>query len=126
MPCQIITIRLDGLTAGDYLAHLCDPDPAAGGLGLLSVDVRAEPLGDVVEASLVWAGAVPEASDAAQAAGLPRVAEAVALDAVIVHDLPATADARPRRAPALPERVANRLAVSARPPHVGPLLLRWA
>jgi hypothetical protein len=80
MPRQILTFELDGLTAGDYLAHVADPEPFALGNRLQSVTVRAEPLGDTVEAVLVWDGPVPAPCAAAQAAGLPWVAEVRALE----------------------------------------------
>ena len=79
MPRQLLTIELDGLTAGDYLCHFSDPDPAALGHGLRSVDVRAEPLGTTVEVLLEWEGAAPDPCHAAQAAGLPQVVEAISL-----------------------------------------------
>ena len=136
MPRQILTIELDGLTAGDYLAYVAEPEPSAR--GLRSVTVRAEPLGSVVEAVLVWEAAVPDACVAAHAAGLPFVAEAVSIDARIVDELFApeqrrAAAARRRRfAPrvadrlgALADRAASRLAAAqAAPPTPAPLLLR--
>ena len=89
MPRQILTIQLDGLTAGDYLAHLRDPEPAALGHALRSIVLRAEPLGDVVQATLEWDGAAPAPRAAARAAGLPVVAEVARADAVVVHELAA-------------------------------------
>jgi hypothetical protein len=35
MPLQILTLKLDGITAGDYLTWCRDPDPPALGLALL-------------------------------------------------------------------------------------------
>lgn len=131
MPRQILTIELDGLTAGDYLAYVADPEPHAR--GLRSVTVRAEPLGSVVEAVLVWEGAPPEACAAARAAGLPLVAEAVSIAASIVDELPGPAPAPRRRfAPrvadrlgALADRAAARLAAAqAAPVTPAPLVLR--
>ena len=84
MPRQILTLRLDGITAADYLAHFRDPEPAALGHALRSVDVRAEPLGDTIEAVLVWEETVPAPCAAAQASGLPRVAEVVS---IVEHSL---------------------------------------
>jgi hypothetical protein len=86
---QILTLHLDGVTAADYLAHLCDPEPPALGSALRSVAVRAAPLGDTVEATLEWARRPPAAPAAARAAGLPLVAEVARLDAVVVQALAA-------------------------------------
>jgi hypothetical protein len=80
MPRQIITIELDGLTAGDYLAHVCDPEPPALGHGLTSVALRADPFGSTIEAVLTWEDCVPVPRVAAPAAGLPLVAEVVAVE----------------------------------------------
>ena len=134
MPRQILRIELDGLTAGDYLAHLRDPEPPALGFGLRSVAVRAEPRGDTVEATLVWNETAPAARLAAQGAGLPIVAEVVRVEATEVPDLeakpapaPAMAPARkPGRLAAMTERAAQRLAAQARPATYAPQVLRWA
>ncbi|HEV2812228.1 MAG TPA: hypothetical protein VGW10_03150 [Solirubrobacteraceae bacterium] len=136
MPRQIVTIELAGLTAGDYLAHLSEPEPAALGCGLRSITVRAEPLGHTVEAVLVWREAAPSARVAAQAAGLPLVAEVVRVEAVEVDEPPAgrpverrvPAPARPRqgRLSGLGARAAARLAAQARPATFQPTVLRWA
>ena len=134
MPRQILTIALDGLTAGDYVAHVCDPEPPALGHGLRSITLRAEPLGRIVEALLVWDGAAPAPRAAALAAGLPLVAEVVRVDATEIHELPVErpaerADrepARRSRLSALTERAAQRLAAQARPATYPPHLLRWA
>lgn len=84
---QILTLHLDGVTASDYLAHLSDPEPPALASALRSVTVRAEPLGDTVEATLEWARRAPAARAAAQAAGLPLVAEVARVESVVVHAL---------------------------------------
>jgi hypothetical protein len=134
MPRQILTIELDGLTAGDYIAHVADPEPPALGRGLRSVTLRAQPLDRTVEALLVWDEAAPGACEAATAAGLPFVAEAVRIEATEIHDVPV--ERRPERtkkpAPklsrlsALTERAALRLAHQARPATFSPQVLRWA
>lgn len=86
---QLLTIELDGLTAGDYLGHLSDPEPTALGHGLRSVAVRAEPLGTRVDVVLEWeAVAAPDACAAAQAAGLPFVGEAVSLESRVAGQPP--------------------------------------
>ncbi|HEX8085138.1 MAG TPA: hypothetical protein VF529_12675 [Solirubrobacteraceae bacterium] len=131
MPRQILTLELDGLTAGDYIAHVCDPEPPALGHGLRSMTLRAEPLGATVEAMLVWDEPVPSARVAAQAAGLPLVAEVVKVDATEIHDLPRPGERREARTPArrfsaLTERAAQRLAAQARPGTFAPQVLRWA
>ena len=79
--CQLLTLTLDGITAGDYLAWVRDPEPPALGRGLRSVAVRARPLGDTVDAVLCWDGGVPAAADSARAAGLPLTPEVVSVRA---------------------------------------------
>jgi hypothetical protein len=68
---QILTLKLDGITAGDYLAWCRDPDPPALGLGLRSIAIHADPLGDTITATLDWNQPAPPAAYAASAAGLP-------------------------------------------------------
>jgi hypothetical protein len=80
MTFQTLRLTLDGMTAGDYLAHLYDPEPPALGLGLRSVAVRGEPLGDVVEALLCWDGPAVSPHRAARLAGFPLPGEVVALE----------------------------------------------
>jgi len=71
MPRQRLTLRLDGITAADYLQWVRDPDPPALDAGLITVSVEAAPLGDTVTAELDWAGPAPPAARAAPIAGLP-------------------------------------------------------
>lgn len=85
MTRQMLTIELDGLTAGDYLAHACDPDPSAP--GPRSLAIRAAPLGTRVEAILTWDGAAPEPCAAARAAGLACMPEVVSLVARQVEEI---------------------------------------
>ena len=54
MPLQILTLKLDGITAGDYLAWCRDPDPPALSFALRSVHVDANPLGDTITTTLAW------------------------------------------------------------------------
>lgn len=70
MARQVLTLQLNGITAGDYLQWVRDPEPPALDAGLLSVGVEADPLGDTVTATLVWIGPAPPAPHAARAAGL--------------------------------------------------------
>ena len=138
MPRQILTIELDGLTAGDYLAYMSDPEPPAVGFGLLSMSIRAQPLADTLEVDLVWEDCVPAPRVALQAAGLPVVAEVVRIDVAEARPAPtptpgpapapaaARRPSRPSRLSALTERAAARLAAQARPVAVQPLVLRWA
>jgi hypothetical protein len=129
MPRQILTIELDGLLAGDYLAHLSDPEPAALGHGLRSVAVRAEPLGSTVEAVLAWDGPSPAPRVAARAAGLPLVAEVVSVTARELDAVPAARRKEahaPGRLSAFVDRAAAQLATQVRPAPAQPLLLRWA
>jgi hypothetical protein len=71
MALQTITLLLDDMTAGDYLAYVRDADPPAIGYGLRSVSVHADPLGDTVTAVLDWARTPPPFQRMATAAGLP-------------------------------------------------------
>ena len=71
MPPQILSLKLDGITAGDYLTWCRDPEPPALDFALRSVSVDADPLGDTITAILDWNGPAPHPSAAATAAGLP-------------------------------------------------------
>ena len=71
MPLQILTLKLDGITAGDYLAWCRDPDPPALSFALRSVHVDANPLGDTITATLAWNQPAPPPPAAATTAGLP-------------------------------------------------------
>jgi hypothetical protein len=68
---QILTLKLDGITAGDYLTWCRDPDPPVLGLALRSLSIDADPLGETITAILDWNESPPPASAAASAAGLP-------------------------------------------------------
>jgi hypothetical protein len=77
---QSLIIRLNGITAGDYLTWVRDPEPPALDHGLCSVAVSAEPLGDLVHVELIWAGRPPTAPGAAAAAaGFALTPEVVAV-----------------------------------------------
>jgi hypothetical protein len=78
MGLQHLTLTLDGITAGDYLTWGRDPEPPALGLSLRSITVRADPLGDTVEAALAWPGSPPAPLAAAPIAGLPLTPEVIA------------------------------------------------
>jgi hypothetical protein len=72
MPLQLLHLKLDDITAGDYLAWCRDPEPPALGFGLRSIQVEADPLGDTITAVLDWRQPAPSPSAAAAAAaGLP-------------------------------------------------------
>ena len=87
MTYQTLHLRLDGMTAGDYLAHLRDPEPASLGAGLHAVVGEAEPLADVVAALLAWEGAAPEPCRAAAMAGFPTPSEVVSLECRVLESL---------------------------------------
>jgi hypothetical protein len=77
---QSLLIRLDGITAGDYLTWVRDPEPPALDRGLRSVAISAEPLGELVNIELVWAGQPPTTPGAAAlAAGLALTPEVAAI-----------------------------------------------
>lgn len=71
MPAQTVTLKLDGITAGDYLTWCRDPDPPALDRGLRSIGIEADPLGDTITATLDWDASAPGPAVAAAAAGLP-------------------------------------------------------
>lgn len=87
MSPQVLTLKLDGITAGDYLAWCRDPDPPALGFALRSVHVDADPLGDTITATLDWTKSPPPPPAAATAAGLPLLPDTQ------VHPSPAWAAA---------------------------------
>jgi hypothetical protein len=72
---QRLTFELDGITAGDYLAYVRNPDPPGLGTVLRSIAIHAEPLGDTLEVVLAWNGTPPDPADAAVLAGLPMTPE---------------------------------------------------
>jgi hypothetical protein len=80
MPPQILTLTLDGVTAGDYLTWVRDPEPAALGLVLRSIALHADPLGDTIEAVLHWNVAAPAPREAASLAGLPLTEDVIAVE----------------------------------------------
>jgi len=67
---QILTLKLDGITADDYLTWCRDPDPPALDFGLRSISIQADPLGDTITATLDWDQPAPAAATAATAAGM--------------------------------------------------------
>jgi hypothetical protein len=71
MSLQILSLSLDGITAGDYLTWCRDPDPPALGYALRSIRVDADPLSDTITAILDWNQPAPAPATAATAAGLP-------------------------------------------------------
>jgi hypothetical protein len=76
---QVITLDLDGITAGDYLAHCLDADPPLEATRLRSVAVEAQPLDATVVAVLRWDGMPPPARAAAATAGLQLTADVAAV-----------------------------------------------
>ena len=79
MSRQVLTLKLDEITASDYLTWVRDPDPPAP--GLRSIGIRAEPLGDTIEVALSWEGSAPSPPAAASAAGFPATPEVISVDA---------------------------------------------
>jgi hypothetical protein len=77
MALQVLILALDGITAGDYLAWVHDPEPPALGQGLCEVRVQGDPIGDTIEAVLTWRGAAPAPSVGAQVAGLPLTPDVI-------------------------------------------------
>ena len=99
MPQQILTLKLDGITAGDYLTWCRDPEPPALDFALRSISIDADPLGDTITAILDWNQALPMAPAAATAAGLPLSA-GVRIERCLAdgwHAGPASTESTPRR-----------------------------
>jgi hypothetical protein len=97
MPLQILSLKLDGITAGDYLTWCRDPEPSALDFALQSVSVDADPLGDTITAILDWNGPAPRPSSAAAAAGLPLSA-----GVEIYHHAGLVSTERPRHLTSIP------------------------
>ena len=81
MSTQHLTLTLDGITSGDYLAWVRDPDPPLLGRALRAIEIRADPLGDTIDATLTWEHASAPPREAAAAAGLPLTPEVTAVRA---------------------------------------------
>jgi hypothetical protein len=79
---QPLTLLLQGITAGDCLTWVRDPDPPALGRELRSINVQADPLGDRIDLLLCWGGNPLAPRTAAAAAGFALTPE--------VHELRAT------------------------------------
>jgi hypothetical protein len=84
---QKLRLKLEGMTACDYLAHFHDPEPAVLGSGLREVVVRATPLDDVVEALLTWNETPSDECAAAHLAGFATPAEVVDVQCRVVRSL---------------------------------------
>jgi hypothetical protein len=76
---QHLTLVLEGITAGDYLTWMRDPDPHTLGGELRSADVQAHPLGDRIDVLLHWNTTPPAPPAAAPAAGFHLTPEVIAL-----------------------------------------------
>jgi hypothetical protein len=68
---QTLTIVLAGITAGDYLAWVRDPEPPALERDLRRIATKADPLGERIDLQLVWDREPPSAEAALRAAGFP-------------------------------------------------------
>jgi hypothetical protein len=66
---QVLRLVLDGITAGDYLCWVRDPEPHALGRELRSISVSADPLDDQIDLELRWDHDPPDPRSAAIAAG---------------------------------------------------------
>jgi hypothetical protein len=99
MSLQILALKLDGITAGDYLTWCRDPDPPALGFGLGSIRVDADPLGDTITAILDWNQLAPEPAAAATAAGFPLSSGVLIRRPAITGVLHAHGDPRCAREP---------------------------
>jgi len=72
---QHLTLLLDGITAGDYLTWVHDPEPHTLARELRSVQLQADPLDQRIDVLLTWNGHPPPAQAAATAAGLTLTPE---------------------------------------------------
>lgn len=81
MPRQTLILTLEGITAGDYVTLVRDPEPPALGRDLRAITLRGNPLGDTVEAVLDWEGSPPAPTAAALIAGLPLTPEVIRVQA---------------------------------------------
>ncbi len=88
MSLQILTLKFDGIIAGDYLTWCRDPDPLALDYALCSIRVDADPLGDQITAILDWNQPPPAPAAAVTAAGLP-LPPGAQIHARVASDLPA-------------------------------------
>jgi hypothetical protein len=79
MSLQTLILRLDGITAGDYLAWCGDVDASAFDYGLRSIAIDADPLGNTVSAVLDRDRRVPPPRAAAAIAGLRLTADVRAI-----------------------------------------------
>ena len=75
MTIQRLTLHLDGITAGDYLTWVHDPEPHTLARELRSVQLQADPLDQRIDVLLTWNGHPPPAQAAATAAGLTLTPE---------------------------------------------------
>src|SRR5207302_7573555 len=87
MALQTLTLKLDGITSGDYLTWCRDPEPPALDFALRSIAIEADPLGDTITAILDWRGSPPPVALAASAAGLP-LSTGVTIDAARANRSP--------------------------------------
>ena len=81
MPRQTLILTLEGITAGDYVVWVSDPEPPALGRDLRTIALRWQPFGDTVEAALDWEGSPPAPIAAAPLAGLPLTPEVIGVQA---------------------------------------------
>lgn len=95
---QCLTMKLDGITAGDYLAWVRDPEPPALGRDLRSITVHADPLAAEIDLALGWDREPPPVSAALLAAGFPATPEVIGVDTT----LPRPMRKRRRRGPKQP------------------------
>jgi hypothetical protein len=72
---QRLTLLLEGITAGDYLAWAHDPDPQTLGRAPRLLRVQADPLGNRIDVVLSWSIDPPPARAAAAAAGFALTPE---------------------------------------------------
>jgi hypothetical protein len=79
---QHLAILLDGITAGDYLACVRDPEPQAQDRELRSLSTRADPLSDRIDLLLIWGSDPPPPRAAAIAAGFPPLPDIVVIEEV--------------------------------------------
>jgi hypothetical protein len=81
---QWLRLTLEGITAGDYLGWVRDPEPLALERDLRRVTARADPLGDRIEIELIWDREPPAPRLAVLAAGFPLIPEVIEVAEVAI------------------------------------------
>jgi hypothetical protein len=96
---QSLTLKLEGITAGDYLTWVRDPEPPALGRDLRYITVHADPVGAQIDLELGWDREPPSGRAALHAAGFPVTPEVVNLASTMPRPARQRRRHRPRSQP---------------------------